>query len=259
MLIRLIKIGRGMLVRYIKKDYTVGRLSPQEDGSMIYCVEDDENIRELVIYTLKTTGFKAKGFGDGEAFMGAMKQEKPELVLMDIMLPGESGMDLLKKMKDDRKWKNIPVIMLTAKSSEYDKVLGLDGGADDYITKPFGMMELISRIKAVLRRTSQKTDSDVLEAGNIRMDVDRHEVWVDEELVTLTYKEFELLKLLLMNKNIVLSRDRLLEEIWGYDYTGETRTVDVHVRTLRQKLGEGGSYVETVRGIGYRIGDGHEA
>lgn len=226
---------------------------------MIYCVEDDENIRELVIYTLKTTGFKAKGFGDGEAFMGAMKQEKPELVLMDIMLPGESGMDLLKKMKDDRKWKNIPVIMLTAKSSEYDKVLGLDGGADDYITKPFGMMELISRIKAVLRRTSQKTDSDVLEAGNIRMDVDRHEVWVDEELVTLTYKEFELLKLLLMNKNIVLSRDRLLEEIWGYDYTGETRTVDVHVRTLRQKLGEGGSYVETVRGIGYRIGDGHEA
>ncbi|HIU02109.1 MAG TPA: response regulator transcription factor [Candidatus Onthocola gallistercoris] len=226
---------------------------------MIYCVEDDENIRELVIYTLKTTGFKAKGFGDGEAFMGAMKQEKPELVLMDIMLPGESGMDLLKKLKDDRKWKNIPVIMLTAKSSEYDKVLGLDGGADDYITKPFGMMELISRIKAVLRRTSQKTDSDVLEAGNIRMDVDRHEVWVDEELVTLTYKEFELLKLLLMNKNIVLSRDRLLEEIWGYDYTGETRTVDVHVRTLRQKLGEGGSYVETVRGIGYRIGDGHEA
>ena len=149
--------------------------------------------------------------------------------------------------------------MLTAISSEFDKVLGLDGGADDYITKPFGMMELISRIKAVLRRTSQKTDSDVLEAGNIRMDVDRHEVWVDEELVTLTYKEFELLKLLLMNKNIVLSRDRLLEEIWGYDYTGETRTVDVHVRTLRQKLGEGGSYVETVRGIGYRIGDGHEA
>ncbi len=226
---------------------------------MIYCVEDDENIRELVIYTLKTTGFKAVGFGDGESFRAALKEEKPELILMDIMLPGESGMELLARLKADRHYKNIPVIMLTAKSSEYDKVLGLDGGADDYITKPFGMMELISRIKAVLRRTGQREDTDVLEAGKVRMDVDRHEVWVDGAQVALTYKEFELLKLLLLNRNIVLSRDRLLEDIWGYDYTGETRTVDVHVRTLRQKLGEGGSCIETVRGIGYRIGDGHEA
>lgn len=226
---------------------------------MIYCVEDDENIRELVIYTLKTTGFKAVGFGDGESFRAALKEEKPELILMDIMLPGESGMELLARLKGDRHYKNIPVIMLTAKSSEYDKVLGLDGGADDYITKPFGMMELISRIKAVLRRTGQREDTDVLEAGKVRMDVDRHEVWVDGAQVALTYKEFELLKLLLLNRNIVLSRDRLLEDIWGYDYTGETRTVDVHVRTLRQKLGEGGSCIETVRGIGYRIGDGHEA
>ena len=226
---------------------------------MIYCVEDDENIRELVIYTLKTTGFKAVGFGDGESFRAALKEEKPELILMDIMLPGESGMELLARLKGDRHYKNIPVIMLTAKSSEYDKVLGLDGGADDYITKPFGMMELISRIKAVLRRTGQREDTDVLEAGKVRMDVDRHEAWVDGAQVALTYKEFELLKLLLLNRNIVLSRDRLLEDIWGYDYTGETRTVDVHVRTLRQKLGEGGSCIETVRGIGYRIGDGHEA
>ncbi len=226
---------------------------------MIYCVEDDENIRELVIYTLKTTGFKAVGFGDGESFRAALQEEKPELILMDIMLPGESGMELLARLKGDRHYKNIPVIMLTAKSSEYDKVLGLDGGADDYITKPFGMMELISRIKAVLRRTGQREDTDVLEAGKVRMDVDRHEVWVDGAQVALTYKEFELLKLLLLNRNIVLSRDRLLEDIWGYDYTGETRTVDVHVRTLRQKLGEGGSCIETVRGIGYRIGDGHEA
>ena len=226
---------------------------------MIYCVEDDENIRELVIYTLKTTGFKAVGFGDGESFRAALQEEKPELILMDIMLPGESGMELLARLKGDRHYKNIPVIMLTAKSSEYDKVLGLDGGADDYITKPFGMMELISRIKAVLRRTGQREDTDVLEAGKVRMDVDRHEVWVDGAQVALTYKEFELLKLLLLNRNIVLSRDRLLEDIWGYDYTGETRTVDVHVRTLRQKLREGGSCIETVRGIGYRIGDGHEA
>ncbi len=221
---------------------------------MIFCVEDDDNIRELVIYTLETTGLEARGFADGTAFMEALAFDTPELVLLDIMLPGEDGLEILKKLKNSSKTKDIPVIMVTAKGSEYDKVVGLDSGADDYVTKPFGMMELISRIKAVLRRSGKQQDKTKLSVGGISLDTKKHEVKVDGEQVVLTLKEFELLEKLMRNQGIVLTRDQLLTEIWGYDFDGETRTVDVHIRTLRQKLGEQGSLVKTVRGVGYRIG-----
>ena len=221
---------------------------------MIFCVEDDDNIRELVIYTLETTGLEARGFADGTAFMEALAFDTPELDLLDIMLPGEDGLEILKKLKNSSKTKDIPVIMVTAKGSEYDKVVGLDSGADDYVTKPFGMMELISRIKAVLRRSGKQQDKTKLSVGGISLDTKKHEVKVDGENVVLTLKEFELLEKLMRNQGIVLTRDQLLTEIWGYDFDGETRTVDVHIRTLRQKLGEQGSLVKTVRGVGYRIG-----
>ena len=216
---------------------------------MIYCVEDDGNIRELVVYTLNTTGMEARGFEDGKSFMEALAFETPELILLDIMLPGEDGLSLLKKLKNSAKTKEIPVIMVTAKGAEYDKVVGLDGGADDYVTKPFGMMELVSRIKAVLRRTKKEKEEDLK----------KHVVFVDGKQVTLTLKEFELLGRLVQNHNIVLTRDRLLEEVWGYDFDGETRTVDVHVRTLRQKLGSAGDMIQTVRGVGYRLGEINES
>ena len=222
---------------------------------MIFCVEDDDNIRELVIYTLETTGLEARGFADGTAFMEALAFDTPELVWLDIMLPGEDGLEILKKLKNSSKTKDIPVIMVTAKGSEYDKVVGLDSGADDYVTKPFGMMELISRIKAVLRRSGKQQDKTKLSVGGISLDTKKHEVKVDGEQVVLTLKEFELLEKLMRNQGIVLTRDQLLTEIWGYDFDGETRTVDVHIRTLRQKLGEQGSLVKTVRGVGYRIGE----
>ena len=224
---------------------------------MIYCVEDDDNIRELVIYTLETTGLKAKGFAEGTAFMEALAFDTPELILLDIMLPGEDGLELLKKLKNSAKTKDIPVIMVTAKGAEYDKVIGLDSGADDYVTKPFGMMELVSRIKAVLRRTQKDTQDpqDVIVLGDIEMNTKKHEVTADGEVVTLTLKEYELLKRLMKNPNIVMTRDCLLEDIWGYDFDGETRTVDVHVRTLRQKLGKSGEKIETVRGVGYRMSE----
>lgn len=202
---------------------------------MIYCVEDDDNIRELVIYTLETTGLKAKGFAEGTAFMEALAFDTPELILLDIMLPGEDGLELLKKLKNSAKTKDIPVIMVTAKGAEYDKVIGLDSGADDYVTKPFGMMELVSRIKAVLRRSGRVQEQDMLSVNGVSVDVKKHEVKVAGDIVTLTLKEFELLERLMRNQNIVLTRDQLLEDIWGYDFDGETRTVDVHVRTLRQK------------------------
>ena len=222
---------------------------------MIFCVEDDGNIRELVVYTLESTGFQARGFEDGSSFLEALALETPELVLLDIMLPGEDGMELLRKLKASKKTKDIPVIMVTAKGAEYDKVKGLDAGADDYVTKPFGMMELISRIKAVLRRSAKGSVSsvDTFEIGEIRLDPKKHEVTVHGEVVNLTLKEYELLKRLMKNSNIVLTRDQLLEDIWGYDFDGETRTVDVHVRTLRQKLGDAGEQIETVRGVGYRM------
>ena len=213
---------------------------------MIYCVEDDSNIRELVVYTLETTGYKARGFEDGKAFLEALALETPELVLMDIMLPGEDGMALLKRLKASAKTQDIPVIMMTAKGSEYDKVLGLDSGADDYVTKPFGMMELISRIKAVLRRTEKN-------AMKIEDKIVLNGLTIEGEPVSLTLKEFELLRRMMKNLGIVLTRDQLLEDIWGYDFDGETRTVDVHVRTLRQKLGKAGELIETVRGVGYKM------
>ena len=225
---------------------------------MIFCVEDDGNIRELVIYTLATTGMEAKGFEEGKSFFKALDEEIPDLVLLDIMLPGDDGMAILKKLKASKRTQNIPVIMLTAKSTEYDKVMGLDAGADDFVVKPFGMMELLSRIKAVLRRTQKTEPTEEHELGPIRMDTQKHRVFVNGEEISLTLKEYELLKYLLQNTNIVLSRDQLLEKIWGYDFDGETRTVDVHVRTLRQKLGEAGDLIETVRGVGYRIGDKNE-
>ena len=222
---------------------------------MVYLVEDDSSIRELVVYTLETTGYKARGFEDGRAFLEALALETPELVLMDIMLPGEDGMELLRRLKSSVKTQNIPVIMMTAKSAEYDKVLGLDSGADDYVTKPFGMMELISRIKAVLRRTEKSTirTEDKIVLNNLTIDAKKHEVTVDGNVINLTLKEFELLRRMMKNPNIVLTRDQLLEDIWGYDFDGETRTVDVHVRTLRQKLGDAGGMIETVRGVGYRM------
>ncbi|HIX49327.1 MAG TPA: response regulator transcription factor [Candidatus Mediterraneibacter caccavium] len=221
---------------------------------MIYCVEDDDNIRELVIYTLETTGLKARGFAEGSAFMEALAFDTPELILLDIMLPGDDGLELLKKLKSSPKTKGIPVIMVTAKGTEYDKVIGLDSGADDYVTKPFGMMELVSRIKAVLRRSGKVEDRIDMELSGVRMDIKKHEVTVDGKQVALTLKEFELLEKLMRNQGIVLTRDQLLTEIWGYDFDGETRTVDVHIRTLRQKLGVKGEIIQTVRGVGYRVG-----
>ncbi|MDD5939361.1 MAG: response regulator transcription factor [Lachnospiraceae bacterium] len=222
---------------------------------MIYCVEDDDNIRELVVYTLDSTGLPAKGFPGGKEFEAGCAAELPELVLMDIMLPGEDGVSLLKKFRANRDTRDIPVIMVTAKGAEYEKVQALDLGADDYVTKPFGMMELVSRIKAVLRRTGRnaKNDNIELKVDDITMDVKRHRVLVDGNEVVLTLKEFELLKKLMMNTEVVMTRERLLEDIWGYDFDGETRTVDVHVRTLRQKLGRAGDHIETVRGVGYKI------
>ena len=222
---------------------------------MIYCVEDDDNIRELVVYTLDSTGLPAKGFPSGKEFKTALKNELPELILLDIMLPGEDGMQLLSEVRKDTKTKNIPVIMLTAKGAEYDKVSALDHEADDYVTKPFGMMELVSRIRAVLRRTGRgkNTDEPVIKSGSIKIDVLRHIVTSNGKEIVLTLKEFELLKMLILNSGVVLTREQLLEDIWGYNFDGETRTVDVHVRSLRQKLGKEGDRIETVRGVGYRI------
>ncbi|HWS29546.1 MAG TPA: response regulator transcription factor [Clostridia bacterium] len=221
---------------------------------MIYCVEDDTGIRELVVYTLNSTGLAATGFPDGAAFFEALERELPELVLLDVMLPGVDGFEILKKLRIKESTREIPVVMLTARGAEYDKVKFLDAGADDYVTKPFGMMELLSRVKAVLRRAGSKKESeDMLRAGGVEVDVKRHAVFAGGESVTLTLKEFELLRRLMENKNIVLTRDKLLESVWGYDFDGETRTVDVHVRTLRQKLGVYGDIVETVRGVGYRL------
>lgn len=220
---------------------------------MIYCVEDERNIRELLVYTLETTGFKAKGLGNAEELMQALKQELPELILLDIMLPGEDGYTILEKLKTMPSVKQIPVIMVTAKEAEFDKVRGLEGGADDYITKPFGMMEFVARVKAVLRRSTRQEENRELRLGELSLDAGRHEVRYQGKKIELTRKEFELLQYLMENKGLVMSRDQILCRVWGYDFDGETRTVDVHVRTLRQKLGEAGNLIETVRGVGYRI------
>ncbi|MHC1723114.1 MAG: response regulator [Aminipila sp.] len=221
---------------------------------MIFCVEDDSSIRELVVYTLRNTGFEAEGFTEGTEMFLALSNPMPELILLDIMLPGMDGIEILKRLKSNKTTKDIPVIMLTAKGTEYDKVIGLDNGADDYVTKPFGMMELISRVKAVLRRVKPKEEqTGQLLCGDVILNVDKHLVTAAGVQVLLTLKEFEVLRFLMENKGLVLSRDILLERIWGYDFDGETRTVDVHVRTLRQKLGESGQIIETIRGVGYLV------
>ena len=219
---------------------------------MIYCVEDDNAIRDLMLYTLGASGFQAKGFPDSTFFWQAMTEEKPEMILLDIMLPGEDGITVLKRLRAASATANIPVIMATAKGSEFDKVIGLDTGADDYLVKPFGMMEMVARIKAVMRRTAPKTDQ-VLTCGDIVLDEVRHIVTVDGKQVVLTLKEYELLKLLMENAGQVFTRDILLSRIWGQDYLGETRTVDVHIGTLRTKLAKGGEKIETVRGVGYKM------
>ena len=221
---------------------------------MIYCLEDERNIRELIVYTLESSGFHAAGFSNSTDFFAAVTNEKPELILLDIMLPKESGLTVLKKLKDSMVTKDIPVIMVTARGSEFDKVTGLNMGADDYIAKPFGMMEFIARVRAVLRRGGIKESSNVLEYKSLVINPEKQEVLADGTAVTLTLKEFELLKYLIENKDIVVTRNQILGHVWGYDFDGETRTVDVHIRTLRQKLGECGRYIETVRGVGYRIG-----
>ena len=223
---------------------------------MIYLLEDDDSIRKLDIYTLGSQGFEARGFERPSLFWQAVESAVPELVLLDIMLPEEDGLAVLKKLRCRGDTGAVPVIMLTAKDSEYDKVVGLDAGADDYLPKPFGMMELVARIRAVMRRTDSAPDQREFIVGKLAVNPGRHTVKVSDSEVTLTLKEFELLCVLLEKRGAVLTRDALLERVWGYAFDGESRTVDVHIRTLRQKLGEAGDYIETVRGVGYKIGAG---
>ena len=219
---------------------------------MIYLVEDDESIRELVVYTLKSQGMEAKGFERPSQFWKELDKEIPSLILLDVMLPEEDGISILKKLRTRPDTRKLPIIMLTAKGSEY-VVMGLDSGADDYIPKPFRMMELISRIKAALRRAEDK-GAEEYRLENLYVSPMKHVVMVDQESVSLTLKEYEMLCLLLKNSGMVLSRTQLLNQIWGYEFDGESRTVDVHIRTLRQKLGSAGDLIETVRGVGYKIG-----
>ncbi|NLL93988.1 MAG: response regulator transcription factor [Clostridiales bacterium] len=226
---------------------------------MVYIVEDDGNIRQLVEYTFNKMNMEAKGFENAGAFWRAMEEATPDIVLLDIMLPDEDGLSILKKIRSNSKIQGLPVIMLTAKGSEYDKVSGLNMGADDYVPKPFGIMELVARVNALLRRVgNQKMITNTCKeftVGDLYVNVDKHIVKAAGTKVVLTLKEFELLVLLFENKNMVLTRDKILESIWGYNFDGETRTVDVHVRTLRQKLGECGNYINTIRGIGYKISE----
>ena len=223
---------------------------------MIYLVEDDNSIRELVAYTLNTTGLQTKGFEKPSLFWSACKECLPDLILLDVMLPEEDGMQILRKLRQQETTKRIPVLMLTAKGTEYDKVIGLEQGADDYVTKPFGMMELVARVKALLRRVENlyTVAQNMFVLGDLIVNQERYEITKKGELLTVTKKEFDLLWYLLENQNRVLSREQLLNRVWGYDFDGESRTVDVHIRTLRQKLGEYGKYIETVRGVGYKIG-----
>ena len=221
---------------------------------MIYLVEDDSSIQKLVIYTLRSQGYEAEGFSLPSEFYQAMENRLPELIILDIMLPQEDGLSILSKIRNNRETSHLPVMMLTAKTSEYDTVLGLDSGADDYIAKPFRMMELLSRIRALLRRTQTRQSDSILTYKEIEVNVDEHLVKINGENIILTRKEFELLCIFLENQGRVLTRDQLLSTIWGYDFDGESRTVDVHVRTLRQKIEPYGNYIETVRGVGYKIG-----
>lgn len=220
---------------------------------MIWCVEDDASIRDIEVYTLNSTGFSAKGFSCGSELFSALEKEKPELLIMDIMLPGEDGVEILKRLRSQPETFRIPIIMATAKGSEFDKIQSLDLGADDYLVKPFGMMEMVSRVKAVLRRCQNAPVQHVLRMDSLVMNLDEHTVTVDGERVTLTYKEFEVLKLFMTNPGMVFTRDQLFTKVWGMDHLAESRTVDMHIRTLRQKLGRYGEKIETVRNVGYRM------
>lgn len=220
---------------------------------MIWCVDDDNTIRDIEVYTLTQTGFEAKGFPDGISMLEALKSEKPELIVLDIMLPEKDGVEVLREIRSNPETRKIPVIMATAKGTEMDKIQGLDTGADDYLVKPFGVMEMVSRIKAVLRRCEAYEKKDILSIGEIKLSDREHLVTVNGESVVLTLKEFEILKLFMSNPGIVFSRDKLLSSVWGVDYLGETRTVDMHIKTLRQKLGATGAYIKTVIGVGYKM------
>ena len=220
---------------------------------MIWCVEDDASIRDIEVYALQSTGLEARGFEDGTSFWEALQKQRPELVVLDVMLPGIDGIELLRRMKSYPELDSIPVVMATAKGTEYDKIQGLDLGADYYIAKPFGVMELVSCVKAVLRRCAPKQVEHLLKASGLIVNLDQHTVTADGERVALTFKEFELLRLFLSRPGIAFTRDQLMEEIWGTDYLGESRTVDMHIRTLRQKLGKYGDMIETVRNVGYRL------
>lgn len=220
---------------------------------MIWCVDDDNTIRDIEVYILTQTGFEAKGFADGVSMLEALKIEKPELIVLDIMLPGKDGVEVLNEIRNNFDTRKIPVIMATAKGTEMDKIQGLDMGADDYLVKPFGVMEMVSRIKAVLRRCKSDESKETLSIGSLTLRDREHIVTVDGEKVILTFKEFEILKLFMSNPGIVFSRDKLLSEVWGIDYLGESRTVDMHIKTLRQKLGDAGALIETVIGVGYKM------
>lgn len=221
--------------------------------AVVFVVEDDTNIREIERYALKNSGYEVETFESGTELFQRLKEEIPSLILLDIMLPGESGLDILAKIRGTAETSRIPIIMVTAKTSELDKVKGLDLGADDYISKPFGVMELVSRVKALLRRSNPVQDEAQLMLGDIYIDNDRHAVLVGGKPCELTFKEFELLKYLIINRGIVLSRDKLMNQVWGFEYEGESRTVDMHIKTLRQKLGDAGHYIKTVRNVGYMI------
>ena len=220
---------------------------------MIWCVEDDASIRDIGVYTLSSTGFEARGFDDGVSFWSALQTQKPDLVVLDVMLPGVDGIELLQRMKASAELRTIPVVMATAKGAEYDRIRGLDLGADYYLVKPFGVMELVSCVKAVLRRCRPDKAAHMLRSGGLVVDLDAHTVTVDGARVALTYKEFELLRLFLSHPGMAFTRDQLFQEVWGMDFCGETRTVDMHIRTLRQKLGPYGRRIETVRNVGYRM------
>lgn len=222
---------------------------------MIFCVEDDNSIRDLMIYTLRSAGFEAEGFSDGTGLLDALRTQTPQLIMLDIMLPGEDGISILKRLRHQTSTADIPVIMATAKGTEYDKVMGLDLGADDYLAKPFGMMEMISRIRAVLRRTAPKEKETLLCIGSLELNPSTYTVFAGEDKVQLTLKEYKLLRTFMENPGRVYTRDQLLEIVWGMDFTGETRTVDVHIGTLRTKLGKYSDYIETVRGVGYKMED----
>ena len=258
--------ARKMYVKMVRKlefwtdnrYYLYKVILQQRRCAMIWCVEDDSSIRDIEVYALISTGFEAKGFNDGDSFWQALQTETPELVVLDVILPGKNGVELLKMMRSSEKFRDIPVIMATAKGTEYDKIQSLDLGADDYLVKPFGIMEMVSRIKAVLRRCRPSKQEKLLSAEGVVLNPDEHTVTVDGERVSLTYKEYALLHLFLANPGIAFTRENLLSNVWNTDYFGETRTVDMHIRTLRQKLGSYSNLIETVRNVGYRLEAKHD-